>query len=108
MTAAFPPYRKKRRKDEEKYSVFSEICVFPVSFCHCGFFSSFALYPVWQEETTAFSTAFVCLMLFCAAIAAGSGAAGYCLYRKNMKKTALFYYALFFFLHLEFWLDRLF
>lgn len=47
-------------------------------------------------------------MLFCAAIAAGSGAAGYCLYRKNMKKTALFYYALFFFLHLEFWLDRLF
>ena len=34
-------------------------------------------------------------------------AAGYCLYCKNMKKTALFYYALFFFLHLEFWLDRL-
>lgn len=87
---------------------FLKYAFFLYLFVSAVFFSSFALYSVWQEEITAFSIAFICLMLFCAAIAAGSGAAGYCLYRKNMKKTALFYYALFFFLHLEFWLDRLF
>lgn len=87
---------------------FLKYAFFLYLFVSAVFFSSFALYSVWQEEITAFSIAFIYLMLFCAAIAAGSGAAGYCLYRKNMKKTALFYYALFFFLHLEFWLDRLF
>lgn len=88
--------------------LFLKYAFFLYLFVSAVFFLSFALYLLWQEEITAFSIAFICLMLFCAAIAAGSGAAGYCLYRKNMKKTALFYYALFFFLHLEFWLDRLF
>ena len=87
--------------------LFLKYAFFLYLFVSAVFFLSFAFYLLWREEITAFSTAFACLMLFCATIAAGSGAAGYCLYCKNMKKTALFYYALFFFLHLEFWLDRL-
>ena len=87
--------------------LFLKYAFFLYLFVSAVFFLSFAFYLLWREEITAFSTAFASLMLFCAAIAAGSGAAGYCLYCKNMKKTALFYYALFFFLHLEFRLDRL-
>lgn len=77
-------------------------------FATAVFFPSFALYLLLREEMSAFLIAFVCLMSLCAAVSAGSGAAGYFLYCKNMKKTALFYYALFFFLHSGFWFDRLF